>query len=220
MQEQKEIKKGKNSLVNIEANNYKDITLKNTVKSKNIIKKIFLYITLKKKLLLSLYNKYYNNLLGIDLELHKKMSGKIKIGSKNGFGKEYDLNSMNLIFKGYYLNRKRNGRGKEYKNNELIFEGEYKNGKRNGQGIEYEFGYDEIIFIGEYLERNKYNGKAFEYYEHDYNEYSYLKFSGEYLKGIKKGKEYDKDGRLIFEGEYLEGKKWNGILNGMISLIK
>ena len=34
MQEQKEIKKGKNSLVNIDANNYKDITLKNTVKSK------------------------------------------------------------------------------------------------------------------------------------------------------------------------------------------
>ena len=119
---------------------------------------------------------------------------------------------MNLIFKGYYLNGKRNGRGKEYKNNELIFEGEYKNGKRNGQGIEYEFGYDKIIFIGEFLEGNKYNGKAFEYYDHDYNEYSYLKFYGEYLNGIKKGKEYDKDGRLIYEGDYLEEKKWNGIL--------
>ena len=27
---------------------------------------------------------------------------------------------------------------------------------------------------------------------------------------MKKGKEYDENGRLIFEGEYLDGKKWNG----------
>ena len=26
---------------------------------------------------------------------------------------------------------------------------------------------------------------------------------------MKKGKEYDKDGKLIFEGEYLNGQKWN-----------
>ena len=38
-------------------------------------------------------------------------------------------------------------------------------------------------------------------------------FEGEYLNGKRwkgKGKEYNKDGRLIFEGEYLNGKRWNG----------
>ena len=62
------------------------------------------------------------------------------------------------------------------------------------------------------LTEKKWNGKAKEYYEHDFNEYSCLKFDGEYFDGIKKGKEYDKEGGLIFEGEYLDGKKWNGIL--------
>jgi len=32
-------------------------------------------------------------------------------------------------------------------------------------------------------------------------------FEGEYLKGEKKGKEYNEDGELIFEGEYINGKK-------------
>ena len=38
---------------------------------------------------------------------------------------------LELIFKGEYLNGRRNGKGKEYHNNgRLIFEGEYLNGKR------------------------------------------------------------------------------------------
>ena len=58
------------------------------------------------------------------------MSGRIKIGEKNGFGKEYELNKMTLVFKGYYLNGKKNGKGKEYKNDILIFEGEFLNGEK------------------------------------------------------------------------------------------
>ena len=33
--------------------------------------------------------------------------GKIKIGETNEFCKEYDLDFMNLIYKGYYLNGKK-----------------------------------------------------------------------------------------------------------------
>ena len=50
----------------------------------------------------------------------------------NGLGKikEYDSND-NLIFKGEYLNGKRNGKGKEFEHytyyNRLTFEGEYLN---------------------------------------------------------------------------------------------
>ena len=51
-----------------------------------------------------------------------------------------------------FLNRKRNGKGKEYYNGKLRFEGEYLNGKRNGKGKEYFDG--RLIFEGEYLNGN------------------------------------------------------------------
>ena len=57
----------------------------------------------------------------------------------------------------------------------------YLNGERNGKGNEYDG--DHLLFEGEYLNGNKWNGK---------------------------GKEYDNRGELIFEGEYLNGNKWNG----------
>ena len=195
------------------------------VKSKYIIKKIFQYIEEKKKLFLTRYNKFYNNLLGIDFELYKKISRKIKIGENNGFGKEYELDSMTLIFKGYYMIGKRHGEGKEYKDNKLIFEGEYKNGKRNGIGIEYEDygGYRcYIIYEGEFRDGKKWNGKIKEYFKEFDIEYSHLKFLGEHTNGNKKGKEYYKDGNLLFEGEYLEKKDGMVyyIVTSLIKLIK
>ena len=45
-----------------------------------------------------------------------------------------------MLFAGEYLNGKRNGKGKEYKENGYIrFEGEYLNGKRNSKGKEYDW---------------------------------------------------------------------------------
>ena len=43
----------------------------------------------------------------INIEDYKKTSGKIKIGGINGYGKEYELNKLELIFKGYYKNEKK-----------------------------------------------------------------------------------------------------------------
>ena len=57
---------------------------------------------------------------------------------KNGKGRiiEYD-NSGKILFEGEYFNGERNGKGKEYDedNGELIFEGEYLYGQRKGKGI-------------------------------------------------------------------------------------
>ena len=59
-----------------------------------------------------------------------------------------------------YLNGKRNGKGKEYNDdNKLIFEGEYLNGKRNGKGKEYNDD-GKLIYDGEYL-IGKRNRRAF-----------------------------------------------------------
>ena len=158
---------------NTKENTYKCINLKNSVKSQYIIQKIFLYLNDKQKLFMIRYNKYYNNLLEIDIEFYKKISGKIKIGGVNGYGKVYDLERMDLIYKGYYNNGNRNGEGKEYDCQRLIFEGEYVNGKRHGKGIEYSYS-GKLLFVGEYINGKKWNGK---FQEYDRN---LLKFDGEY----------------------------------------
>ena len=72
----------------------------------------------------------------------------------NGKGKEYYCGI--LEFEGEYLNGKRHGKGKEYRDNgKLKFEGEYLNGERNGKGKQY-WNDGKLIFEGEFLngERN------------------------------------------------------------------
>ena len=131
------------------------------IKSSYIIKGIFSYLDEKDKLNLIIYNKELQKMILVDIEDYKKISGKYKIGEKNGKGKEYILNTNILIFEGEYLNGKRNGKGIEFNNKgELKFEGEFLKGKRNGKGKEY---YDNSIikFEGEYLEGKIWNGKGY-----------------------------------------------------------
>ena len=203
------------------------------IKSSDIIKEIFSYLNEKHALNLIIYNTKLQNIVGFDIKNYKKISGKFKIGGKNGEGREYILNTNILIFEGEYLNRKRNGIGKEYNyDGKLAFKGEYLNGKRNGKGKEYN-SLCKLKFEGEYL-NGKRNGKGKEYslygklkYEGEYlngekngkgKEYYYngkLLYEGDYLNGERngKGKEYDKDDKLLFEGEYLNGKRWTGKKN-------
>ena len=172
------------------------VNLKILVRSKYILKTIFSFLDEKKKLIMMKYNKFYFDLLGITIEEYKKLSGKIKIEGINGYGKEYELKRMNILFQGYYLNGKRNGKGKEYDDfGKLIFIGEYLNGKKNGKGFEFNKE-GKLIFEGEYLNGKRWNGIIYK---------DKLKF--EIKEGKGKIKEYDKYGQLIFEGEYLNGNK-------------
>ena len=92
-------------------------------------------------------------------------SGKIVYTLKNGNGgiKEYNFQDE-LIYKGEYLNGKRNGKGKNYKDNKIIFEGEYKNGLL-WCGKEYLK--NQLIFEGEYKKCLRWNGKGKEYDDKD-----------------------------------------------------
>ena len=190
------------------------------IKSSFIIKRIFLFLYEKQKLSMIIFNKEIQMKCQVDIEDYKKISGKYKIGGINGKGIEYILYTNYLVFEGEYLNKKRNGKGKEYFFNKLIFEGEYLNGKRNGKGKEY-YEDGKPLFEGEYLNGEKWNGKG--YYKNgniefqiengngkgkEYNYFGELKFEGEYLNGKRKGKgkEYY-FGKLEYEGEYLNGKK-------------
>ena len=143
------------------------------------------------------------------------------LNGKKWNGKGYDKD-------GSILNELKNGNGfiKEYDDysGDLLFEGEYKNGERNGKGTLFdEYG---IIFDGEYLDGKEWNGKFYDEgniicelkdgkgIRKEYNRNNnILRYEGEYLNGLINGKvrKFDYNGKLTFEGEYI-----NGILNGAV----
>ena len=194
-----------------------------SIKSPYNLKEIFSFININQKLNIIIYNKQLQKEFGINIENYKIISGKYKIDGINWKGSEYTINTIILLFEGEYLNKKRNGYGKEYfDNGNLKIEGEYLNGKKNGKVKEYNY-YGQLIFEGEYKNWNKWNGKEREYYYNDN-----LKYEEEYLNGKKsgimkkydfdeklifegningKGKEYFNNSKLKFEGEYLNGKR-------------
>ena len=193
------------------------------IKSSYILRTIFSFLEEIQKLNMILYNKELQRKCLIDNEDYKKMRKKYKIADKNGEGKEYIIDTNNLIFEGGYLNGKRNGKGKEYDfDGKLIFEGEYLKGRRNGKGKEY-YKNGQLLFIGEYLNGKKWNGNGFNkngYWEFEIKEgkgkikeYGFysgkLVFEGEYRNGERngKGKEYDYNNKIIFEGKYLDGRR-------------
>ena len=196
--------------------NYISIDMFKSIKSHYIIKTILSLLNEKKKLNMIIYNKMIQHKLGIDIENYKKMSGKLFTGDKNGIGKEYILDTEILIFKGNYLNGKKNLKGNEYDEyGNIKFEGEYINGykikgkgynnngkvifklDKNGKGKEY-YSNGVIQFEGEYLNGKRWNGRG-------YNINGIMEYE------IKKGngiiKEYYYNDKLKFEGVYLNGEK-------------
>ena len=111
-----------------------------SIKSLYILKKIVSFVDLVKKMNIIKYNKKFQKKFGININNYKVKSGKCIEINKNGFGKEYDIESNKLIYEGNFKNNKWNGYGKEYnKKSKVIFRGEYLNGERNGKGKEYNY---------------------------------------------------------------------------------
>ena len=107
----------------------------NLIISKKLIHNIFSLINKKTKLYLIMYNKKFQKLFGINIEIYKEISGKYLIKDKNGNDKVYTLDTKRLLFEGKYLNGKKNGIGKDFDfMGDVIFEGQYIDGIRNGYG--------------------------------------------------------------------------------------
>ena len=203
-----------------ELNKNDKVNLKDSVKSKYILKIIFSYLEKNKALDIIKYNNAYKKIFELNLKKYREISGKIRIGKENGYNRIYNLNNMYILFEGEYLNGKKNGFGKEYikklyyhsdgDNNpiNLIFEGQYLNGVRNGMGREYNTA-GNILFEGEYKNGKRWNGIIRQYYYDKIIIFEYEIIEGE-IKG--KVKEYYKNGQLEFEGEYLNGERLTGKL--------
>ena len=169
-------------------------------------------------------------MLDIILFEEKKWNGKLyepnnkniyELKNGNGFIREYFPDGK-LLFEGEYINGEKNGKGKEYQNDELMFDGEYLNGKKYNGNIK-EYYYDgKLFFHGDLLKGRKWNGKLYEpnnnkFYEiengkgfiKEFNYFGELEFEGEYLNGQRngKGKEYGLWDHLMSEVEYVNGEK-------------
>ena len=155
------------------------------IRSVYLLKELFSSIDEGTKLKIIKYNKSFQKNLNINIINYKIFSGRYIIYDEDG-KKWLEYNSYNdiLIYKGEYLNDKRNGNGKEYDNGFLRYEGEFKNGKRNGYGHEYN-SLHIIVYEGEYL-NGKRNGKGKEFDPHN----GKIIFFGEYLNGKRNGKGY------------------------------
>ena len=100
------------------------------IKSVYNIKNFLLFLRKEKKFELIKYNNKYQKKLEIDIEDYKMFRGRYRENEKDGFVKEYELDTNILLFEGHFNKGKRNGEGKEYYNNKQIkFKGEYLNGR-------------------------------------------------------------------------------------------
>ena len=70
------------------------------IKSKYIMNVIFSFTGENIKLDMIKYNKYYQKIFSIYIKDYREFSGKYKIDGIDGYGKEYQLYSVNLIFEG------------------------------------------------------------------------------------------------------------------------
>ena len=97
------------------------------IKSSFILKQLFSYLGKREILKIVKYNQRLFNRLNINLIDYKIFSGRFLIFEENGKAKEFNCCSdedNNLLYEGYYINGKKNGRGKEFLGNLLLFEGE------------------------------------------------------------------------------------------------
>ena len=105
-------------------------TISKDIKSFFLKKIIFSFLPEKQKLNLIIYNQELQKILSVGIKDYERVSGKYKVGEKNGKGREY-YDNYNIKFEGEYLNGEKNGKGREYNSKAtLIFEGEYLNGKK------------------------------------------------------------------------------------------
>ena len=70
-----------------------NINLERNIKSSYILDNIFSFLDQGRKLNIIIYNKQLQKILGVNIQDYKKISGKYKIGEKNGKGREYALNT-------------------------------------------------------------------------------------------------------------------------------
>ena len=181
-----------------------------SMKSNQVLKKLFSFLENTHCLKIISYNKLFQSKLSKNIEDFKEAAKKYIIFEDKGTAKEYDKTSNNLIFEGEYKNKKRNGLGKEYFQGKLLFEGQFKDGLKNGPGKKYDEE-GKLLFEGIYLKGDEWDSEG-EIIERD-DEIFYKEIKAIYYGKITEGKingygrKADFDSNIDFEGNFIKGEK-------------
>ena len=96
--------------------NNKELVITNTninlIKSKIIIRKVFSYLTARKKCDFIKYNNKLKNIFGYNTEDYKKLCNRYIMVGKNGKGIEYFMNPKIILFEVYIEMEKEMEKGK------------------------------------------------------------------------------------------------------------
>ena len=138
-------------------------------------------------------DKYHGK--GIEHFSHGEFNGTFENGLRMGYG-EFTWKNIDKIFKGNYLNNKKNGFGKLYENKKLIYEGDFRNDKYNGIGKCFKDGgvYKGNFKNGKLCGLGKFYVKKF------------LRYVGEFENGNFHGKGKKYTDLLIISGIFKEGE--------------
>ena len=127
----------------------------------------------------------------------KYYEGQFKNDLPNGKGVKYYSNG-NILYEGYFLNGKFDGKGKYIYDNGDYFIGQYKNGLRIGKGNLY-YRNGNIMYEGDYV-----NGKEEGFGKAINEDGTY--YIGQFKNGLAHGKgiKYSQNGNIIYDGDYVE----------------
>ena len=90
-------------------NKYKSKRNFREIQSSYVFKTVLSFLNEKGKLNMIIYSKEMQRIFSVDINDYKKVSGKYKIGERNGKGKEFTIDTNRLIFEGEYLYGKKMG---------------------------------------------------------------------------------------------------------------
>ena len=130
----------------------------------------------------------------------KYYEGQFKNDLPNGKGVKYYSNG-NILYEGYFLNGKFDGKGKYIYDNGDYFIGQYKNGLRTGKGKLY-YRNGNIMYEGDFI-NNKRDG--FGKYIYEDGKYYIGQWKNDLFHG--KGTQYYPNGNIFYEGDFVNDKR-------------
>ena len=193
--------------------------LKN-IRSKYCLIHIFSFMTKSRGLNIVVHNKSLQKKLGLTLDSYKNLNGVYLVKQKDLFSLDnidylYTINKNYVVFKGKYVNGKKEGKGTEfYFNRRKKFEGSYSKGIKvngtaydkfgnviytiNDKNVTERYIYGNPVFNGSYFNGKKWTGVGYD-----------INGNVAYKIHCGKGfvKEFFNDGILKFEGEYENGER-------------
>eukprot|EP01083_Nonionella_stella_P072482 195500_1 len=155
-------------------------------------------------------NWWSKNWQKLDSQGRKIYEGEMRDFQYHGKGKLFDpFDPLNQSwFEGKFSNGVRNGKGKEYwdDDHKLWFKGNYKDGKKDGYGTHYYNGRKKVWYAGDYMKGRRHGSGTLYHIRSDGKQ---MQYDGKWKNGRYHGygKLYRKDGSTEYVGNWINGRR-------------